>query len=447
MKKKVLLMTLASLLFFTGIATGATYERNIKAYFYGIKIFVDGKMITTDKEPFIYENSTYVPLRVVTEALGGSIKWNPESNSIAITKGNGTVVSGNTVFVPKETANYSLSDVRSRTERNFEKYTRGEKDLKFRIFLEDKSNSVEVELRGDFEKNSTYWSKRNDSKFDSYVEDIARFLSDETKKDIKITVFDTDKKEVGKYDYDKSRNKFSGKAESGSSSGDTSKLEKDLNSDFSRFKDNGDYDRLDFDKVTVKEKRGTVTVTLKGDFKGSDKSWKNKETRNFEKWIEKIGSKVSKDMDSDSQIIVEDSKGDELVKYEYSSKKEKITDTSESKSSSSRDDDDSSASDIEKKLKKSYSEYTRGSSGDLEFSYSVKIKSDEVRITMSGKNFSKKDSAWEDRKDSKFTSFVSDLCADVSKLKKKTDISITIEDEKGKSLESYTYDYKKEKLK
>ncbi|HBT20369.1 MAG TPA: hypothetical protein DEA47_03235 [Peptococcaceae bacterium] len=53
----------------------------------GIKIFVDGKQISTDVEPYIDSNNrTMVPLRFVSESLGAKVDWTHGEKEILITK-------------------------------------------------------------------------------------------------------------------------------------------------------------------------------------------------------------------------------------------------------------------------------------------------------------------------------------------------------------------------
>ena len=46
---------------------------DIPVMFSNIKIVVDGKELKTDKEPFIYEGTTYLPVRAVGEAVGKTL--------------------------------------------------------------------------------------------------------------------------------------------------------------------------------------------------------------------------------------------------------------------------------------------------------------------------------------------------------------------------------------
>lgn len=64
-------------------AVAEPVARTIEAYF-GVKIVAGGRSIITDKEAFIYNGSTYVPLRVVSEALGREVSWDGANYQVII---------------------------------------------------------------------------------------------------------------------------------------------------------------------------------------------------------------------------------------------------------------------------------------------------------------------------------------------------------------------------
>lgn len=50
-----------------------------------IRLFLDGQELPTEEPPFIHENRTMVPLRVISEGLGMNVEWNPERYEVRIT--------------------------------------------------------------------------------------------------------------------------------------------------------------------------------------------------------------------------------------------------------------------------------------------------------------------------------------------------------------------------
>ncbi|NMA66164.1 MAG: LysM peptidoglycan-binding domain-containing protein, partial [Clostridiaceae bacterium] len=58
------------------------------AYNYNVKISVNGSLQTFRTRPFIYNNTTYVPLYDFGTAIGASVWWNDSSNTVGINKNN-----------------------------------------------------------------------------------------------------------------------------------------------------------------------------------------------------------------------------------------------------------------------------------------------------------------------------------------------------------------------
>lgn len=79
-----------------------------------IKISVDGAEITpTDAngkstEPFSIEGSVYVPVRAISEALGGDVTWNSETNTVEITSGF-AVPTGTTSLTVRTNGNLGIT--------------------------------------------------------------------------------------------------------------------------------------------------------------------------------------------------------------------------------------------------------------------------------------------------------------------------------------------------
>ncbi len=92
-----LIFVLVAALFAAAIpAYGAMASKNIDVYT-GVRIFVDGRELEPidvngkDVEAFVYEGTTYVPLRAVGEALGAKVGWNSESKTVYVNSDNADV--------------------------------------------------------------------------------------------------------------------------------------------------------------------------------------------------------------------------------------------------------------------------------------------------------------------------------------------------------------------
>jgi hypothetical protein len=49
-----------------------------------IELWVNGKIIQSEEQPFFHENRVYVPIRTIAEALGIKIEWSSRSNTVII---------------------------------------------------------------------------------------------------------------------------------------------------------------------------------------------------------------------------------------------------------------------------------------------------------------------------------------------------------------------------
>lgn len=67
-----------------GKAQADSVVKSLEVYFQGITIVAGGRTLTTDKEPFIYNGSTYVSLRMVADALGKKVTWDGANNQVII---------------------------------------------------------------------------------------------------------------------------------------------------------------------------------------------------------------------------------------------------------------------------------------------------------------------------------------------------------------------------
>ena len=94
-RSRLLVFVLIAALFVAAAlpAYAALAARNITVYT-GVNIFVDGRELhPTDVngkevEAFVYEGTTYVPLRAVGEALGAEVSWNKDEKTVYVNSEN-----------------------------------------------------------------------------------------------------------------------------------------------------------------------------------------------------------------------------------------------------------------------------------------------------------------------------------------------------------------------
>ncbi len=92
---------IASLVLCSGtVAFAKVANMTIPVSYNNIKVVVDGKELSTSKEPFTYEGTTYLPIRAVAEAVGKDVTWDGATKTVYL----GETPSNNAVSgkVPKE---------------------------------------------------------------------------------------------------------------------------------------------------------------------------------------------------------------------------------------------------------------------------------------------------------------------------------------------------------
>ena len=85
-KKRYLIITLMlviALLIPTAVTAAEAYIKTIEVSVNAVDIFADGKLIEADN--FIYNDTAYVPLRVVSEVLGADVSWDYATKTAKIT--------------------------------------------------------------------------------------------------------------------------------------------------------------------------------------------------------------------------------------------------------------------------------------------------------------------------------------------------------------------------
>lgn len=98
MKKttKIIAGCLASVLALSGtVIFGSKAVKQAEIYYRNIKIKVNGEEIKPSNEqgetvePFIYEGTTYLPMRAVADAVGMDVAWDEETGTVLLTDKNG----------------------------------------------------------------------------------------------------------------------------------------------------------------------------------------------------------------------------------------------------------------------------------------------------------------------------------------------------------------------
>jgi DNA-binding protein YbaB len=447
--KNLVVTLLLILLMGCSVAFGVGYSKQITAYFYNIQVKLDGNPLKFSNEPFIYNDSVYIPLRDVSENLGIEVKWDGNTKTVYLAKKITTPSYNNYnnsyesyykqqyTFIEKK----SIKDIQKKLNDDYEKYKDGEEDLEFKYSLDEKSRYIKVEIEGqNFKRDSSDWKKRDTKDFRDFIEDIVKLIKDDFEKDIKIFVYDEKNKEAGEYEYDEDKKEFKIISEYGETVG-LEDMEDELEDDYKEYTKG----KEDFEfKYSLDDKSDYIEVEMESnDFKRSSSDWDKRDTKDFRKFVKNIAEKVADEFNKDVEIQVKDKDNKIAAKYEYDESKDDF-EVKYEEGTVDEEDDDEDLSSLEDTLNDDFEKY-EDDNEDLEFTYSLEKKNNEIKVVMKGKNFEKDSSDWEKRDKEDFRKFVEDVAEKVAK-ELDEDVDIYVNDEDGKYIAKYEYDESKKEF-
>ncbi|QUH25066.1 hypothetical protein [Serpentinicella alkaliphila] len=83
-KIRIYILALLFVFIFSSLSFGQSYSRTITAWFNGIKMNVDGRIIESPREPFFYNNTLYVPIDDLSDALLFSSSYSEDNKTLKI---------------------------------------------------------------------------------------------------------------------------------------------------------------------------------------------------------------------------------------------------------------------------------------------------------------------------------------------------------------------------
>lgn len=283
--------------------------KNIKAYFRGIKIKANNKILNQNgKEPFLYKSTVYVPIRMVSEALGKSVHWDPNQNMVIITGSDEDINKMRTLqnrnnFLEfrvaelekalldedndKDKDDYDVDDFEDWLYDEYDEW----RDIKFDFKVKERSkNKIKLTIEFDKYKYKDEWEDLSERKVERWLEDIYDHVKDEFSDKFEGTIEDTDRREtlVEFYDSrDKLKVKFKDSKDSSSSD-----LEYDLEDKYGRDLDSYSkrFGRMkaDFD-VDVDEDYEEINIDIEIDTDRYGDEWDDvRDTSSAEDWITDI---------------------------------------------------------------------------------------------------------------------------------------------------------------
>lgn len=155
--RKALALTvfLLILLSSTAIATSSTKQINVE---YGISVSINGQPFTPKDingkvvEPFVYNGTTYAPIRAITDAMGATIGYDEKSNSVTINSNNGDFALYYSLLEDERFTRecYRYSDLLNDTLSNMEYYMSKSTDYSYiqrALDYIDGANAIYEELK------------------------------------------------------------------------------------------------------------------------------------------------------------------------------------------------------------------------------------------------------------------------------------------------------------
>lgn len=230
MKRKIiaLLLSLALVLVMFGVAEATTVTRQITADYQDIKLYVNGNAVSVqaNEEPFIYNGRTFVPIRVVAEALNQNVEWVDLLKSVKISGQNnaGTTDLNTLAQKDKEIQYLKLQLAQKDSEIQSLKNTVAslqedddsddvindlEDDLISDydslddveigdISLDGDEDDVYVDIEVDLDDYGDEWAVLDDSDIEDWLEDMVGSIQDELSDDTGVNgeIIDTDSNDV-----------------------------------------------------------------------------------------------------------------------------------------------------------------------------------------------------------------------------------------------------------
>jgi hypothetical protein len=155
----------------------------IEAFFNNIKLSVDGKVVELKDatgnpvEPFIYNGTTYLPVRAIAEALGMEVKFNETTNTVELAKVKEVLKLENLIEVsPEATASILQQnpEVRDTIDENGYAIWKGKPVRLNKDYLDGK---VEAKLQSEVAMDATTENPYDENILTTILEDGAAYVN------------------------------------------------------------------------------------------------------------------------------------------------------------------------------------------------------------------------------------------------------------------------------
>ena len=183
MKKRILLLLILIFLLGTIVGRSQGYSSNITAWFYDMKINLNGSALNFTNSPFVYNGRTYVSISELSRHLGLEVQWIDSTKTINLTSSANNDLAVNTLKYELDRKNLELHNLKLQLQQkdqqlailrdtsfnnsadtdstldeleeyledNFDRHRNNSRLMSFTYALRQLSNGdIEVEMKGDF---------------------------------------------------------------------------------------------------------------------------------------------------------------------------------------------------------------------------------------------------------------------------------------------------------
>ncbi|AEG61206.1 copper amine oxidase N-terminal domain-containing protein [Desulforamulus ruminis] len=214
-KRMITLLLAASMVMMMSVAEASETTKQISITDQDIQILVNNNAISlqANEEPIIYDGRTFVPIRLVSEALGLGVEWVQASKTVKITGNTNTSTDAllqkdaeiqnlklqidslnNTIETLKADDN-ELSDLEDDLVSDYDYL----EDVKIDdITLEGDEDDVNVTIEVNLDDYEDEWADLDDSDIEDYIEDVVYSIQDQLSDDTEVEgeIIDNDSDDV-----------------------------------------------------------------------------------------------------------------------------------------------------------------------------------------------------------------------------------------------------------
>ncbi|WP_338833506.1 hypothetical protein MHLNE_24380 [Moorella humiferrea] len=209
MSKKGLLavfLTLALAVAAGGTAEASVGRKALTVDYNNVKLNVNGTLVNVqpEQEPFIVNGVTFVPLRLVAEALNSNVDWQADTSTVVInSKTSPEVINLKMQLIEKDKEIQSLQQQVAQLQQELAaKSSAGLDDLEGdlrdtykkigyvyldNLNLSGDSDNVRVEVLVDLDDYGDEWANLSNSKIESWLDDVVRAIQDKFSEDTAVS--------------------------------------------------------------------------------------------------------------------------------------------------------------------------------------------------------------------------------------------------------------------